>query len=247
MLARFLGNTVAWVKLIRTGGYIVLKTLIFVSAGFKMSQFNIYIVDDHKMMIDGISALLQTDKRFFIVGQNTNPLTALLEIQNKKPDVLITDISMKELSGIELAKRVKAIDSNIKILALSMHDDRQTISDMLEVGINGYVLKNTGMDELTAAIIKVASGQMFFSAEVTETMMKAMSEPKNITKETVSLTPREIEIVKLISTELSNAQIGEKLFISERTVETHRKNIFRKTNTKSVAGLIKLAMESKWI
>ena len=154
---------------------------------------------------------------------------------------------MKELSGIELAKRVKVIDSNIKILALSMHDDRQTISDMLEVGINGYVLKNTGMDELTAAIIKVANGQMFFSAEVTETMMKAMAEPKNTSKETISLTPREIEIVKLISTELSNAQIGEKLFISERTVETHRKNIFRKTNTKSVAGLIKLAMESKWI
>ncbi len=128
-----------------------------------------------------------------------------------------------------------------------MHDDRQTISDMLEVGISGYVLKNTGMDELTAAITKVTNGQMFFSAEVTDTMMKAMSEPKNTNKETVSLTPREIEIVKLISTELSNAQIGEKLFISERTVETHRKNIFRKTNTKSVAGLIKLAMESKWI
>ncbi len=212
-----------------------------------MSQFNIYIVDDHKMMIDGISALLKNDERFVIIGQNTNPLNALLEIEKKKPHVLITDISMKELSGIELAKRVKAIDNDIKILALSMHDDRQTISDMLEVGISGYVLKNTGMDELTAAITKVANGQMFFSAEVTDTMMKAMSEPKNTNKETVSLTPREIEIVKLISTELSNAQIGEKLFISERTVETHRKNIFRKTNTKSVAGLIKLAMESKWI
>ncbi len=212
-----------------------------------MSQFNIYIVDDHKMMIDGISALLQTDERFVIVGQNTNPLNALLDIEKKKPHVLITDISMKELTGIELAKRVKALDSNIKILALSMHDDRQTISDMLEVGINGYVLKNTGMDELTAAIIKVANGQMFFSAEVTDTMMKTMLEPKNTNKDTVSLTPREIEIVKLISTELSNSKIGEKLFISERTVETHRKNIFRKTNTKSVAGLIKLAMESKWI
>jgi len=212
-----------------------------------MSQFKIYIVDDHKIMIDGINALLQTDERFVIIGQNTNPLNALQEIEKERPHVLITDISMKELSGIELAKRVKAIDSNIKILALSMHDDRQTISDMLEVGINGYVLKNTGMDELTAAIIKVANGQMFFSAEVTETMMKAMAEPKNTNKETISLTPREIEIVKLISTELSNAQIGEKLFISERTVETHRKNIFRKTNTKSVAGLIKLAMESKWI
>lgn len=198
-------------------------------------------------MIDGISALLKNDDRFVIVGENTNPLKALEEIKEKRPDVLITDINMKELSGIELAKKVKQFDSDIKILALSMHDDRQTISDMLEVGISGYVLKNTGMDELTAAIMKVANGQMFFSAEVTETMMKAMAEPKNSNKEIVSLTPRELEIVKLISSELSNAQIGEKLFISERTVETHRKNIFRKTNTKSVAGLIKLAIEHKWI
>jgi DNA-binding NarL/FixJ family response regulator len=161
--------------------------------------------------------------------------------------VLITDINMKELSGIELARKIKEFDDDIKILALSMHDDRQTISEMLEVGINGYVLKNTGMDELTMAINKVAGGQMFFSAEVTETMMKAISEPKTSPKESITLTPREIEIVKLIAAELSNAQIGDKLFISERTVETHRKNIFRKTNTKSVAGLIKLAIELKWI
>ncbi len=212
-----------------------------------MSKLDIYIVDDHKIMIDGISALLRNEERFRIVGDNTSPVRALEEIKEKKPHVLITDINMKELSGIELAKKVKEYDDNIKILALSMHDDRQTISDMLEVGISGYVLKNTGMDELTMAINKVANGQMFFSAEVTETMMKAMSEPKITPKETISLTPREVEIVKLISSELSNAQIGEKLFISERTVETHRKNIFRKTNTKSVAGLIKLAIEQKWI
>jgi len=212
-----------------------------------MSKLCIYIVDDHKIMIDGISALLKNEERFRIVGQNTSPFKAFEEIKEKKPQVLITDINMKELSGIELAKRVKEYDDNIKILALSMHDDRQTISDMLEVGISGYVLKNTGMEELTMAINRVANGQMFFSNEVTETMMKAISEPKITPKEIITLTAREIEIVKLIAAELSNAKIGEKLFISERTVETHRKNIFRKTNTKSVAGLIKLAIEQKWI
>lgn len=212
-----------------------------------MSKLDIYIVDDHKIMIDGISALLKNEERFRIVGQNTSPLKAFEEIKEKKPQVLITDINMKELSGIDLAKKVKEYDDNIKILALSMHDDRQTISDMLEVGISGYVLKNTGMEELTRAINRVANGQMFFSNEVTETMMKAISEPKITPKGIITLTAREIEIVKLIAAELSNAKIGEKLFISERTVETHRKNIFRKTNTKSVAGLIKLAIEQKWI
>jgi DNA-binding NarL/FixJ family response regulator len=128
-----------------------------------------------------------------------------------------------------------------------MHGDRETISDMLEVGICGYVLKNTGMEELTNALTRISNGNLFFSEDVTNEMMKAMSEPKPAAKETISLTPREIEIVKLISQELNNAQIGEKLFISERTVETHRKNIFRKTNTKSVAGLIKLAIEHKMI
>lgn len=206
----------------------------------------IYIVDDHQIMIDGITALLKNNKHFDICGTNTSPSQALADLESNRPDILISDINMKEMSGIELAKKVKELYPTINILALSMHGDRQTISDMLEAGISGYVLKNTGMEELNTALSKIANGQMFFSDEVTVELLKAINEPK-VQKETINLTPREIEIVKLISMELSNAQIGEKLFISERTVETHRKNIFRKTNTKSVAGLIKLAIEHKLI
>ncbi|MBA3663271.1 MAG: response regulator transcription factor [Bacteroidetes bacterium] len=211
---------------------------------FLKNKLSIYIVDDHQIMIDGIKALLLSDDRFYVSGQNTSPLKALEEIEKNRPDILITDINMKELSGIELAKKIRRLFPDLKILALSMHDDRATISDMLEVGINGYVLKNTGMEELKSALLRISNGQLFFSEDVTAEMMKAISEPRNpLQKQNVSLTPREIEIVKLISMELNNAGIGEKLFISERTVETHRKNIFRKTNTKSVAGLIKLAIE----
>lgn len=210
------------------------------------SASKIYIVDDHQIMIDGISALLKNNKQFQIIGTNTSPLQAMAEFSVKLPDILITDINMKEMSGIELSKKVKELYPSVNILALSMHGDRQTISDMLEAGISGYVLKNTGMEELNTALTKIANGQLFFSDEVTVELMKAINEPK-VQKETVNLTTRELEIVKLISMELSNAEIGEKLFISERTVETHRKNIFRKTNTKSVAGLIKLAIEQKII
>ncbi|MGZ3943281.1 MAG: response regulator transcription factor, partial [Bacteroidia bacterium] len=118
----------------------------------------------------------------------------------------------------------------------------------LEAGIDGYLLKNTGTDELVTALTKLAGGHNFFSDEVTAEIMKYMSQPKvNENKEVITLTAREVEIVRLIAEELSNAQIGEKLFISERTVETHRKNIFRKTNTKSVAGLIKYAISNKLV
>lgn len=212
-----------------------------------MKKIQIFIVDDHKMMLDGIVALLKNDDRFEVKGATTDPVLAMNEIKLISPDIVITDISMKPISGIELTKGIRSFSDKIKILALSMHNDRESISEILEVGINGYVLKNTGMDELSNALIALSNGKMFFSDEVTETMMKAIADPKTNDKDDVSLTPRELEIVKLIASELNNAQIGDKLFISERTVETHRKNIFRKTNTKSVAGLIKMAIEKKWL
>ena len=208
-------------------------------------KIKIYIVDDHQIMIDGIKALLASSGDFEIVGQQTNPLLAIDDILSKQVDILISDISMKEMTGIELSKKMKAVMPELKILALSMYSDRETISEMLVAGINGYVLKNTGMDELVAALTKIAAGQQFFSDDVTAEMMKTFSQPKvSDQKEIVNLTGRELEIVKLIAEEYNNAQIGDKLFISERTVETHRKNIFRKTNTKSVAGLVKFAMSN---
>jgi DNA-binding NarL/FixJ family response regulator len=161
-----------------------------------------------------------------------------------QPDVLITDISMPEMNGLELTRAVKEKFPQIKILALSMFGERNTISEMLEAGINSYILKNTAKQELLSAINKVAEGGMFFSDEVSNELMKpAQTGTKH--DESVSLTPREIEILRLIEKNYSNAQIAERLFISERTVETQRKNIFRKTNTKSVVGLIKYAIEKK--
>ncbi len=154
---------------------------------------------------------------------------------------------MQKLSGIELSKLARNKIPQLKILALSMFGDKETITEMIDAGVNAYILKNTGTSELIEALDKISSGQVFFSNEVTIEMMKSISQSKNPLLESTKLTPREIEIVKLIADELSNAQIGEKLFISERTVETHRKNIFRKTNTKSVAGLIKYAIEFKII
>jgi DNA-binding NarL/FixJ family response regulator len=207
----------------------------------------IVIIDDHQIMIDGISALLHSSEKYEVVAKSTNPLEVIDLIENSNADILITDISMQKLSGIELSKLARSKFPHLKILALSMFGDKETIIEMIDAGVNAYILKNTGTSELIEALDKISSGQVFFSNEVTIEMMKSISQSKNPLLESTKLTPREIEIVKLIADELSNAQIGEKLFISERTVETHRKNIFRKTNTKSVAGLIKYAIEYKII
>lgn len=151
---------------------------------------------------------------------------------------------MPKISGLELTRMVKAAHPEIHVLALSMHGDRQTIQEMLGAGISGYVLKNTGRAELLEALTRISAGGMFFSQDVSVELLKPMTLPQpHIPDPDIKLTTREIEIVQLIANELNNAQIGEKLFISERTVETHRKNIFHKTKTKSVAGLVKLAIE----
>lgn len=211
-----------------------------------MQVIRLHIVDDHQMMIDGLRALLGDEPAFKIIAESNNGRVALTKIETEQPDVLLTDISMPEMNGLDLTKAVKEKFPSVKIIALSMFGERNTISEMLQAGINGYIVKNTGKQELVQAINKVASGGMFFSDEVSAEMMKAIANPAP-KEEIISLTPREIEIVKLIAKEFSNLKIADTLFISERTVETHRKNIFRKTNTKSVVGLIKYAIEKKML
>jgi DNA-binding NarL/FixJ family response regulator len=153
---------------------------------------------------------------------------------------------MPGMNGAELAKAVHKKFPGIKILALSMSGQGDLVNQMIEdADISGYVLKNIGKKELVKALEKIYNNGIYFSDEVLQEMTKA-SEKKRENEE-VNLTTREIEIVRLIEKELSNKQIAEKLFLSERTVETHRKNIFRKTNTASVIGLVKYAYEHKLI
>ncbi|MBL0105699.1 MAG: response regulator transcription factor [Bacteroidetes bacterium] len=129
-----------------------------------------------------------------------------------------------------------------------MHGDRQMIHDMLDAGADGYILKNTGKDELISALKKIAGGGMYFSDEISAEMMRAISDNERKSKSNEpELTTRELEIVRLINKELSNLQIAEQLFISGAQVETHRKNIFRKTETKGVVGLLKWARERGYL
>ena len=167
-------------------------------------------------------------------------------IEKKSIDILMTDVMMPGLNGAELSKLVHQKFPEIKILALSMSGQGDLVNQMIDdADISGYVLKNIGKQELVKALEKISAGGIYFSEEVLLEMTRA----SDMKKENVEahLTAREIEIIQLIEKEMSNKQIAEKLFLSERTIETHRKNIFRKTNTSSVIGLVKYAYEHKLI
>lgn len=214
-----------------------------------LSKTRLLIVDDHQMLLDGIRALLQDVDQFEIIAEAHHGAQAIEILSNNDIDIVLTDINMPEMNGIELAQKIQTSFPNTKILALSMFSEKQTIRDMIDAGVSGYILKNTGKEELVGALTKIASGGLFFGDEVTNEMMRMMTDNEKLSKkqEEVTLTIREKEILKLISKEYSNSQIANELFISERTVETHRKNIFRKTNTKSIVGLIKYAYEHQLV
>jgi len=205
-----------------------------------MNKIKVLLVDDHQMLLDGIKALLVFEKEFEIVAELTKGEDVLEILKDQKVDIVITDINMPGMDGLTLTKKIKESFPEIKILALSMFSEHHTITEMINAGVSGYVLKNTGKQELIFAIQRIVAGNLFFSDEVT---MKLQKGPDKQPEEINVLTIREKEILKLITKEFNNEKIAETLFISERTVETHRKNIFRKTNTKSIVGLIKYAFE----
>lgn len=208
-------------------------------------KIKIYLVDDHQMLLDGLKAIISSESNFEIVGECTLPLLAFEQIQLLKPDIVLTDINMPELSGVDLVRKLKPRMNDTKFIALSMFGERSYIKDMLQAGVKGYILKNTGREELVRAIKTVYEGNEFFSEEV-ENVIE--SNPVNNEKiNTINLTEREVDIIDCIAKEMTNAQIAEALFISERTVETHRKNIFRKTGIKGVVGLVKFALDKGFI
>ena len=212
-----------------------------------MKKHRIILVDDHQMLIDGLTAILSIINDIEIIKTFTNGKLLIEEVSSLHPDIILTDISMPEIDGYELTKQIKKINPSILVIALSMSGNIVDINRMIEVGISGYVLKNVGNKELVEAIYKVAQGKMHFSDDVLEEMIKNKHSKPEKSEEQAKLTERELEILKLIVQEYNNAEIADKLFISERTVETHRKNMIRKFNTKTIVGLIKYAMDSKLI
>ncbi len=216
-----------------------------------MSKTRIIVADDHHILLDGLNALLQKQKDIEVVGlfNNGQEVYDAIARQDLKPQVALVDINMPLMNGHELTLKIKKEYPDIAVIILSMHDDAGHIMEMIEAGASGYLLKNVTDRELLEAIKAVAAGKLYFSTEVSEkiAIVAMQQQRKTDQAEEPKLTGRELEILKLIAQEYSNAQIAQTLFISERTVETHRKNMLRKTNNKTIVGLLKYAMEKQMI
>lgn len=215
-----------------------------------MKKIKIFIVDDHKLFVEGICSLLSDEERFEIVGYTTSGHELLKNAGKLDVNVFLVDIKMPEISGIELTQEIIRLKPDAKILALTMYDDFNYVEKMIKSGASGYILKSAGLQELSNAIETVALGNKFFGKEIQEIVFNkiegkfSLGEKDALTdSDQVKLTQRETEIIALIASEYTTQQIAEKLFISERTVETHRKNIFSKTKAKSVIGLSKYAIQ----
>lgn len=203
----------------------------------------VVLVDDHAIMLDGIKGILSNVEELDVVYTANRAEDALSYFKLNQADLLITDFNMPGMDGLALIHAVKRIVPSIKIIVLSMHDEVHLTKEILKSGVNGYVLKKDTQQELLTAIQEVQQGKVYLSNDINKLLIRNLDQPED----GKLLTDREREIVKLIAKEYNNKEIAEELFISERTVETHRKNIFRKTGTSSLVGLIKFAYSNNLI
>jgi len=207
------------------------------------------IVDDHQLSRDGIKALLSDIEFNAEVEVAESGEEALKIFETQSFDIAIVDINMPGMSGIELTQKIKSNFPTTKVIALSMYDDQMYISKMIESGASGYILKNINIEDLIEAINSVQKGNFYFSRDIQKVLDEhvfSTDDPiKAIKSKAIRLSYREQEILNLIAKEFTNEQIAKQLFISERTVETHRKNLFIKTKQKTIIGLIKYAIENK--
>lgn len=215
-----------------------------------MPKYKILLADDHEMIREGFKMILKRNKMYEVVGEALNGQEAIALYKSARPDVVIMDISMPVLNGMEAAKEIIATDPNANIIILSMYDDEDYISQCTEYGIKGYVVKNESSNELESAIQAVIEGQTYFSSRVREVIVRKYTSAKSSkSKKEINfkLTARETEIVRLIAEGLTSQSIAEKLFISPRTVETHRANLMKKADVNNSIELVKKMEKFKLI
>lgn len=203
----------------------------------------IFITDDHAVLVGGLEKIIGEEDEFKIVGTAGSVKETLEKLTRIKVDLLITDYNLPDDDGLTLVRIVRRKYPDTKILVLSMHDEAHLVKEILKEGIVGYIIKKDSHKELVDAIYAIRAGKTYLSSDINKMLIQGL----NGQDDQKLLTEREREILKLIAKEYTTKQIAEALFISERTVETHRKNILRKTKTNNLIGLIKFAYANNLI
>jgi DNA-binding NarL/FixJ family response regulator len=211
-------------------------------------MIKILIADDHTMFVDGIESILQAEDNFKVVGRCYEGNQVMDFVVKNAVDVILLDVNLPDMSGIDVCKEIVEKYPNVKILAISMFNEESYVSEILNNGAKGYILKNTGREELLKAINVVFGGSTYFSKEVTETIMKGLMNRRKASNKTTAEIPkisrREKEVLKLIVEEFTTQEIADKLFISLKTVESHRSNLLAKLNARNSAGLVRISIEN---
>jgi len=202
----------------------------------------ILLVDDHAIVADGLQALLTGVEDLEVVSKITSGDFGLAYLKQNEVDLLITDYSMPDMNGLTLVTKAKQLKPALKIIVLSMHDEASVVREMLGAGVDGYVLKKYAQQELVNAIETIRNGRQYWSAEVNKVLLNSFLPQESAENH---ITERELDVLRLLAEELTSKQIADKLFISERTVETHRKNLMRKTGASNAIGLMRYAYNKK--
>jgi len=205
-----------------------------------MEKIKVFLINDCNKLIDGVETALNDSESIMIVGKASSAAVVEPLIRAQLPDIVLADISVCEKLGTDLTKLIKREFPKIKVMVLSMRDDFVNISAMIKSGAMGYLLKNVKCHELHKAINKVMQGETYIQNSITAEFINGYQREHHV-EEVNILSPREVEIIRLIAKEYTSADISKMLFISEHTVETHRKNIWRKTGVKSIVGLLNFA------
>lgn len=209
----------------------------------------ILLVDDHQIIRDGLQGMIEDFDDMMVVGEASNGSQAIEFIENSEEpiDLVILDLNMPVMDGITCAQKLREMEFEGKILALTMLKEEQHIREMLEAGVQGYILKKSGEEELMKAIRQILDGKHYFSEEATEVVLQQFmnkDKPGQSKNSVIDLTEREIEVLQLIADEFTNQEIADKLFISVRTVDAHRRNLMEKIGAKNTAGLVKYALRN---
>jgi len=206
-------------------------------------KIKIAITDDHVMVLKGIETMMNTTSEVSVIATYTNAQETIDGLKRDNPDVLLLDINLPDINGIDLSKQLLKVYPELKIIALTNFEDISFVKRMLKNGVRGYLLKNTDKIELVEAIKAVLSGDLYVQKSINDKLLNQLSSKPTNNGLHIKLTRREHDVLIGISEELTTQQISEKLFISPKTVETHRMNIMSKLGAKNSVGIIKIAIE----
>lgn len=210
-----------------------------------MANIKILLADDHKIVRDGIKLMLESQAGIDVVAEAENGMEALKKLEHETVDLIVMDINMPEMDGITATRAIKEKYPDLKVLALTMSNDDLHIRQMIQAGASGYIMKSAGRNELKEAITTIMDGKHYFSDEATQSIMMDLvkGKGKSSSPDPIHITDRELEILDLIVQEYTNQEIAEKLYISNRTVDAHRRNLLQKTGARNTAGLVKYAFQ----